>query len=148
MKNSNKQRRKNEKLYGHLYSMASVDNRLICAYCGDTRGALDHIPPLSRAHQFDKTLIKILDIEFVLYPSCTACNSALGEKPIYRFEERCLFLYEKLQLKMNTVTLWHVDEINELEGHLKTMVKARQLQIRRELINRIRGLERTIATFD
>lgn len=145
-KNSN--RKFLEKVYGKLYSFAKMETRLICAYCGDVRSTVDHVPPLSVVAKVGMREIRKRDIDLLLYPCCTSCNSLLGARMLATYDERLLFIYKSLMNKIESVTLWSDDEIDELGGNLKRMVRARQLHIRRELILRLRGTERNLAGVD
>jgi len=98
------------------------------------------------------SLSELRKIEFniglFLYPACRWCNQTLGAKELFTYEERLLFLYHKLHEKLDMCTLWSNEEIEELDGELKRMIKARQIQIRREYLMRLRGVEINIARID
>ncbi len=76
------------------------------------------------------------------------CNTELGAKRFGTYEERLHFMYERLQLKIEKETLWSKDELDELQGNLKRMITARQLTLKKELINRLRGVESNILAID
>ena len=130
-----------EKTYGSLYELETFGDRHSCAYCGDLRELLDHCPPL---HLVDKLTIKQvrkLDIPMILVPCCSQCNRMLGGRHLPRYEDRLAFLYRKVSDKVERCSIWSSSELENLTGELQRMVTARQVHIRREYLNRLRGIE-------
>lgn len=142
---ANKTRKTHMKLFGHLYTFNGMDNRLSCAYCGDTRSTVDHIPPISLVAKIGTKELRKRDIDLITIPACKTCNSTLGARPLATYEERLVFMYNRTLDQMESKTFWSDDEMNELDGHLKQMVVARQMHLRRELTERLRGMERNLA---
>lgn len=134
-----------EKAYSQLYTFDDMGERMKCVYCGDVRECLDHCPPLSLVHAITPQIMRARKIQLRLYPSCSACNQALGAKGYGTYEERLVFLYTYYQNKTDRVALWDNDEIEELGVHLAQMVRARQLHVRRELFTKVRGIEQRLA---
>jgi hypothetical protein len=141
----NKTRRHYEKVFGHLYTFKGMDNRLSCAYCGDTRATVDHIPPISLVAKIGTKELRKRDVELITVPACKTCNATLAARPLATYEERLVFMYNKTIDQMESKTFWSDDEMNELGGRLKQMVVAKQMHLRRELTERLRGMERNLA---
>lgn len=137
------------KQFGHLYTFEDYGDRLTCAYCGDVREHVDHIPPISLLRSEEITDMKERGIEFITVPACALCNVALGNKPLWTFEDRVLFLYERLLTKADGAVFWSDEEINEsLSGQLKREVISQQAALRRDLIDRLRGLENRLCNLE
>lgn len=128
-------------LYGHLYEFDPREDRMKCCYCGDVRECVDHVPALHVVDMLGSKKVRELDVDFFLYPSCHKCNSTLHASFLLTYEERLSFLYDHYLKKADKETFWPIDEIEELGGSLRDMIVARQKQLRRELLDRIRGIE-------
>jgi hypothetical protein len=128
-------------LYGHLYEFDPREDRMKCCYCGDVRECVDHVPALHVVDMLGSKKVRELDVDFFLYPSCSKCNSTLHTSFLLTYEERLSFLYNHYLKKADKETFWSIDEIEELGGSLRDMIVARQKQLRRELLDRIRGIE-------
>ena len=137
------------KQFGHLYSFEDYGDRLTCAYCGDVREQIDHIPPISLLASDEIDELKLRGVEFMTVPSCALCNRALSNRPLWTFEDRVLFLYERLLTKADGAVFWSDEEINEsLTGHLKREVTAVQNKLKNDLILRLRGLENRLCNLE
>lgn len=138
------ERRLHLSIFGRMYDFYSGKNRLLCVYCGDTREAIDHIPAISTVAKVGAKKLREKGVKFFTVPCCNACNTALGGRHLVNFEERILFLYNHYQGKIESKTLWSQAEIDELSGNLRQMIKAKQDNLRRELIQKLRGVEKTM----
>lgn len=122
-----------------LYKRAEGFDLLVCAYCGDPRQSLDHVPPLSYASEY-------MDIEdfikkggkFILYPCCHICNSLLGKRKLGDYIERIGFLHKKY-LALSTKSKWDDYEMSELGKNLKLMITAHKTK-RRYYQNKLQGV--------
>lgn len=104
----NKSRKLALSLFDHLYEFNSRNgDRLKCVYCGDIRECLDHSPPVSTVGKVGTKKLKELGVKFYKYPCCKTCNTVLSDKPLVTFEERILFLYNKLLAKSDKASLWN-----------------------------------------
>jgi len=132
--------------YGGFYEFQDFGDRMKCCYCGDIREAIDHIPALSVVDGVGMKEIRKRKIKLITVPSCWSCNSRLHDKPLATYSERLVYLYNDLQNKLDKSVLWSKEDLDELGGNLKKMVVAKQLQIRRELLLRLRGMEARMAS--
>jgi len=128
-------------VYGQLYTFDARGDRYKCVYCGDVRECVDHVPPLTLVESKTPEALRDAGVMLITYPCCSTCNEQLGSKPLATYEERLIFLYNRYLDKADRQPMWQQWEIDELGGELKKLVLARQLQLRRELLARIRGIE-------
>jgi hypothetical protein len=138
-------RQKENKLVAGLYHIDDKGDKTKCAYCGDIRECVDHCPPLLYTSSVGVKALASAAIPLKTFPCCNTCNRLLSDIDLLTYEDRLAYLYRKTQNKLDGKTLWSKDEIDELKGNLKKMVLARQLEIRRELISRLRGMEKRMA---
>jgi hypothetical protein len=141
---SRKDRKNLEKLYNNLYIVKYFGKPESCVYCGADRNCLDHVPPLSVVDKIGTKFIRENDIELIKVPCCNKCNTVLGAKMLGTLSERIRYLYDYYLNKFEKEVLWDKEEIEELEGNLKQMVRSRQIKLRREVMDRIRGLEESL----
>lgn len=124
---SQQERNRLIRTYGHLYSrhMHHSVARHECFYCGEPANALDHCPPLASIEGRSKNYWKKNKIKFLLVPSCTNCNSKLGNREFFSLYERCQYLESKLLSDYEKIhNNWTDEEIEELGYTLKVSVKA------------------------
>ena len=145
---SKKNRKLLLKVFGPLYSFKYLDDRLRCVYCADVREHLDHIPPLSALDKFGTKQFRKNEIEFMTVPSCKLCNTALGSRLYLTYEDRLVFLYNRIIDKIEKTPIWSDDEMDELGSNLKQMIKARQEKVRRDLLARLRSVESNLADIE
>jgi len=124
---------------GALYHRVGGINMMRCAYCGDPRECLDHVPPLAIVDLIDIADFRHKGGVLMLLPSCFECNAFLAAKPICSFDQRVAALHEIYSRKINPVN-WSDDELRELGRGLKSFVTNRQRRNRR-LIAKLRGIE-------
>jgi len=136
-----KTRKESLKIINDFYQFSYVDDRLKCVYCDMGRECIDHMPPLSQVRKFGVSRVKKENITLHLVPSCKACNTALGARPLWNYSDRLNYLYSHYTRKLESHALWGDDEIEELSGHLKQMIKAKQKHLRDEIVARIRAIE-------
>ena len=134
-------RKKNLQEIGQLYEFSYIDSRLKCVYCDFQRECVDHVPPVSLAANIGTKEIFKSGISLQTVPCCRSCNSLLGAKKLFNYEERLSHLYEAYNQKLQSSTLWGDDEIEELSGNLKRMICAKQKHLRNEIVARIRSIE-------
>lgn len=106
--------RKNSEQRYSLYKKIDIpyNMRNTCFYCGGFDYALDHVPPVTRYHDF----MGIYDSHTpLLVPSCDQCNGLLGnslQKDVYeRFDECKKKLTKKLSKYLRYELLWDEDEL-------------------------------------
>lgn len=115
-----KARKQNKKMIGNLYRRVFDRDMSKCAYCGAPREGLDHVPPLSVAVNLDLEKDKV---KLFLYPCCSYCNGVLGNKRLYTYEERLIYLYNHTLRKIkDEEKQWSKEEIEELGPNLKQMI--------------------------
>lgn len=149
MRKRNKAREAAIKAYGHLYNFEDYGDRLTCAYCGEIREHIDHIPPISLIRGDEIDDLRKRGVEFITVPSCALCNIALSNRPLWTFEERLLFLYDRVLTKADGAVFWSDEEIDEsLTGQLKREVIGAQAKLRRDLIDRLRGMEHRLCNIE
>jgi hypothetical protein len=114
-------RRSAERIVGALYKRAPGYDLSVCAYCGDLRQCLDHVPPISVARYLNLDELKE---KLLLYPSCTYCNSVLGKKHLFNYAERLHHLYVKTLKRIKDENRqWTTEELKELGPNLRGMVE-------------------------
>ncbi len=124
-----KLRKLNLKLYGHLYHRVIGFNMMTCAYCGDERYCLDHVPSIS--------LVSGINIEnymkaggtFKLYPVCKQCNTYLGKTIATSYYERLSHLSIKYDEKLGKMEVWTDYEISQMGPGMKSVIQAQQYKI-------------------
>ena len=134
--------------YSSLYTFKSYGDRLRCAYCGDVRESVDHIPPISVVDAVTPAKLRELEVDLISVPCCLACNNTLGALKLGTYEERLHYLYHNLQIKMESSVFWSNAEIEGLAGNLQSMVLNRQLVLRAECLLRLRGMERAMCALE
>lgn len=137
-------------VYGGLYTFETFGDRLRCAYCGDVRECVDHVPPLYIVDKHGTDELRSMGVELITVPCCNPCNQELGARPLATYEERLNFLYLRLLDKVeNKHGIWSEQEINEeLTGNLRRMVAAKHNIFMREVIQRLRGIEERISSLE
>jgi hypothetical protein len=72
---------------GFKYSPTEVLN---CSYCDFAATQIDHVPPLSYVRNLlrSEAYMRYFELDLLLYPACSSCNSILGDLPIFNLEER------------------------------------------------------------
>ena len=125
---------------GQLYKRAKGFDLAKCAYCGDLRQALDHVPPISYAYS-SIDIPKFLKNggAFLLFPVCDCCNQLLGAKTLISYAERVQWLYKKYA-ELIIETSWSEEELEEIGRGLKTMILAYEKQ-RKEYIKKLHEIE-------
>tara|TARA_R100000900_G_scaffold139757_1_gene119562 strand:+ start:416 stop:886 length:471 start_codon:yes stop_codon:yes gene_type:complete len=98
-------------------------NEHVCTYCGRPSNNRDHVVPRSFSdYNPDNTPTTKKNT----VPSCSQCNGVLGSRPILNIGDRAQFLIEMYTKKFkDLLAMPHHsdDDINELEGTLKKMMK-------------------------
>ena len=143
-----KSRRLHIQLFDHLYEFDPKGDRLACAYCGDVRETIDHIPSISVVAKVGTKQLRKKGIKTIKVPCCRACNQELGALHLATFEERLGYLYDRLLRRTEKSSIWSPDELDELAGELKRMIGAKQEHIRREVLVRLRGMEKRLASLE
>jgi 5-methylcytosine-specific restriction endonuclease McrA len=133
-----------EKELNSFYSVEYYGNPYECAYCGEPRECLDHVPPLSLVSKLGMKVIRENNIELIKVPACSKCNLTLGSRRLATYADRLVFLYERLSRDLSTKVLWTKEEIEQLSGNLKQMVKNSQLKIQRDIINRLAVMQNNL----
>jgi len=114
----------------------------VCAYCGDPRECLDHVPPLSyAANHLDIDKFLRAGGKFLLFPSCFECNGLLGAKAIDYFG-RLGYLHKKY-INLADQMDWSEAEISELGHNLRGMIAAHEHK-RRRYVRKLIGVENTL----
>lgn len=130
--------------YSHLYHRVHEIDQSECYYCGEPREAYDHVPPLHVVDQVSTEKIRELDINLLLLPSCTHCNSLLGSKHLVTIGERLDHLHKKLSDKYEKDSvLWSEEELEEMSYTFQLFIKARSATMS-GLLSRIRHIEKKI----
>ena len=117
-----------ERRYSGIYSVptwiSNSDMRFTCFYCGDPAQSVDHVPPLAGVEAY--RALGVVE-EYLKVPSCTECNSLLGDEvqeTIMDRKDRIAELISKKYKKLMAFEEWDDCEISELSGNLKRMVEA------------------------
>jgi hypothetical protein len=136
-------RRAAEKELGQLYKRVERLDLSKCAYCGDQRDVLDHVPPITYAYQYlDLKKFHKDGGQFLLYPCCNTCNELLGAKKLFDYPSRAAYLWGKYSSMIKQFS-WDQEELQELGNNLKTIVLSYEKQ-RAEYIKKLRGVEDTL----
>ena len=110
-------------IYGDRYRMVNGERGPfynLCVYCGDPATCRDHYPPLNRISDYES--LNLAREYYLLIPSCTHCNSVLGDSLQTTFPERVEALKDKLEAKFTRVQEWDDDEVLELGPTLRSYV--------------------------
>lgn len=112
--------------YHSLYNILNPRNPFECFYCGLPATCRDHFPPLSRVERYRK--LGLIHELYLLVPSCTECNSLLGDSLQNDMIERIEYLKQLLRHKYQTEginKIWTEKELDEadLQGRLRTYVR-------------------------
>jgi hypothetical protein len=124
------------KLYGARYER-HWSSRNGCFYCGDGWTDLDHCPPLSWLDVKDYKWFKDRKIGFYLVNSCSDCNKALSDRPLFSLQERAEYNRLRLERKADKIVLWSKAEISEMSPRFQKTIIARQ-QLQNRLLDRLR----------
>lgn len=94
-----------------------------CTYCGVIRAStLDHVVPISSFHS---TRTRSSYARDKVIPSCSECNSLLGDVPFYTIGSRAGYLvtcYRERYKTQLAAKPWTEQELDQLEGDLKRAV--------------------------
>lgn len=137
-----------EAVFGELYEFQSYGDRLSCAYCGQPRYCLDHVPPISLVAKIGTKKLRELKVDLYKVPCCDFCNSALNAVRLASFEERLVYLYNYINKRLDKQTVWSEYELEEITGNLKRMIQGKQYKIKTELIARLRVIETKLAALE
>lgn len=95
-----------------------------CVYCGETQDAMDHLIPRNYSGEADRLLVPVV-------PSCTECNSTLGDKYIPDVQDRRSYVQNRYRGKyralLNIVWFGETDLL-EFGPSLRTMLIRRMEQ--------------------
>jgi hypothetical protein len=124
---ASKERLRLMKIFGKLYKRHFITEGYYCFYCGAPAQCLDHVPPLKIMDSLDKNKLKKDKIPKCLLPSCSECNSRLGDRALITVMDRLLYLesYYDAHFKKQKAK-WTKEEINELGPSLREYVKHHQ----------------------
>jgi len=117
----------------------------VCAYCGDYRQCLDHIPPIS--YFYDHADINVYlknGGKLYLIPSCNECNLRLGARPIPDYQGRLAYLYQRY-IDLCGKIRWDDDELAELGRNLHSIVAQLEYD-RRYFVSKFRGVRQNLAS--
>lgn len=115
---------------------------MYCTYCGDVADCFDHVVPFSRSNfNRRKRIFKISKKEMrsLCVPSCTECNSLLGNKEFLTVGRRASYLhkkYKKRYSKLLSLPDWDAEEIEELEYTMRDII-LKDITAKREIKKRI-----------
>ena len=97
----------------------------ICTYCGEPADTIDHTIPYSwfRDTKNDGSRQKE-SIGFMTY-CCRECNSILGKRLFYTFQDRARFVNNRLRTRYRKFmgVVWDEDELAELSDRLKEEIE-------------------------
>lgn len=111
--------------YTHIYSEVEIDH---CAYCGDVKECLDHVPALTWVGSMGTDHFRSSGTPFLLVPACLECNALLGSVGLFDMDERKAFISGALRDRYRQVLsapAWGV-EINSLEQPLRQAILDKQ----------------------
>lgn len=120
--------------------ITQIFNQYTCVYCGESATDRDHVIPRSISNFNPKTA---LTDKTNTIPSCKQCNVSLGNRFIITISERAEFLIKLYTKKFkNLLSMPHhtKEDIKELEGNLKKMVKS-QINKKKIILDRLNNLE-------
>lgn len=138
-----KVRKKALRAVGNLYKRAKVD-LAVCAYCGDIRYCLDHVPPLQYVAEY-VDVKKFIEKggELLLYPVCDTCNSFLGSRKLPTVGDRLNYLLKKYASLSERAT-WSDEELSELGKNMQAMIFHYEAK-RRMYASKLKGVVDSLA---
>ena len=129
MGKSTKERKRRQRTFGHLYRRhrGETIDRNTCFYCGDAAEHLDHCPPLAWIDSRTSEQWREASIPVVLLPSCSQCNQALGDRPLFTVLDRLLNLENILHVRYERdAALWSDAELEDMGESFKRSIEARR----------------------
>lgn len=137
---SGKHRKYLMKRYGLLYRRVSGFDLTLCAYCGDPREALDHVPAISLLEGIDvKEYIK-KGGKFLLYPACLQCNKLLLNHESVSYSDRLDHLSYRYNVKLSKLEPWSRYELNQMGKNMRAYIEAHQYKIK-ILMDKLKRIE-------
>lgn len=112
------------KRYGMLYKRVSGFDLSKCAYCGEPRECLDHVPAISQLENIDVTVYLKKGGRLLLYPACLQCNGFLGKTDLVSYYDRLDYLSSKYIKKMEHTEVWTESELNEMGRMMRAFIEA------------------------
>lgn len=117
--------------WGGIYKQIDVPADLLfcCFYCGCVATELDHVPPLSRYHDYKSIYDRHRPL---LVPSCCECNGLLGNSLQGDLNERFILCKKRLTKKWAKVIkygeIWDEDaaEYADFSGNFESFVQQAQ----------------------
>jgi hypothetical protein len=119
-----------EQLHDFKYQKVSTIG-CCCIYCGKPAKTLDHIPPISAAHLYTGTFVKV--------PACSRCNTFLHNRLFVTLEERKQYLIERYcerYKKDLKIPSWRLRELEKLQGFLNGYID-RGLKLKKDVMSRL-----------
>lgn len=96
-----------------------------CTYCNDLADTMDHVIPISRQRTCKRTHTKE-KLRKTSVPACRECNCLLGNKEYLTISSRSKYLHDrylKRYSKLLAMPDWDLDDLDELEHALRTMIE-------------------------
>lgn len=125
--------------YGQLYRRVSGLDLTRCAYCGDPREVLDHVPAISLLDGIDvKEYIK-KGGKLLLYPACLMCNKLLKNHESVSYADRLDYLSYRYNQRLSKLEPWSRHELNQMGKNMRAYIEAHQYKIKllMEKLNKI-----------
>ena len=130
MPSKNKNRDAILRQYGQLYDWHEYERlpgSMGCYYCGDPANTVDHIPPLSAVDTRKTDDWRKDGFKFLKVRCCSACNSSLGPKWLFRPLDRAKYIEERLIRKYEReANLWSEEEIKEMGPEFQRTIRAKK----------------------
>lgn len=144
MANHQKERKRLQAAYGHLYSRyfaEAMPGSFGCFYCAEPADTIDHCPPLSWVEHRRPQDWKRDKIAFHTIVCCRDCNKVLGDRGLFTALSRTTLIRQKLETKYEReAALWSEEEIAQMSPRFQKSIRARS-SLLRMLVERIRAAQ-------
>jgi hypothetical protein len=101
-----------------------------CTYCGCEAQCVEHVIPVCfflRTPRSESSQ-SFVNSQGIRTSACNSCNNFAGGKVFNTFEEKCVFINWRIQIRLKRLRTagWTSDEVQELKGKLKDYVKLKK----------------------
>jgi len=108
-----------------LYRLEHTGEYYKCIYCGDPADTVDHVPPLSRAHDYET--LNLANTRYIKVHCCRECNGIAGASLQESIIQRVEYVKDRLARVHRSdfmASEWDEEEIDELGPTMKAHLKA------------------------
>lgn len=112
-----------------------------CCYCGEPATSEDHVFPIAALTKLGFAMANRIPLDILrIVPACLECNMLAGDTVFFTFEEKCLYVKDRIAHRYGPAVeapTWDQEELAELGGRLHDYVADSQ-RIRETVFARLR----------